>query len=135
MLTNEELKTFNLLLDKIRLKDCNCSLGCPLDCQFYCELNGNSDCALDKVENWCEEKKEEVGLNVIELEKVKLEKELVKANQLEIDEINKLIFALSNLQDDLEMGGGITPTMKMMYQGIEKKLKKQKEMSVSRKEK
>lgn len=126
-ITKEELKTFDTLLKKTKESVCNFRQGCPLDCPFYCEANGNSDCALDKVESWCESKKEEVGLNIIELEK-ELVKQNQKNNQLEVDEINRLIFALSNLQDDLEMSEGITPTTKMMYQKIERKLKKQKEM-------
>lgn len=133
-MTKEELKTLDTLLEKTKESVCNFRQGCPLDCPFYCESNGNSDCALDKVESWCESKKEEVGLNIIELEK-ELVKQNQKNNQLEIDEINRLIFALSNLQDDLEMSEGITPTMKMMHRKIDRKLKKQKDMLKNWKEK
>lgn len=126
-MTKEELKTFETLLEKTKESVCNFRQGCPLDCPFYCESNGNSDCALDRLENWCEGKKEEIGFNIIESEK-KLVKQNQKNNQLEVDEINRLIFALSNLQDDLEMSEGITPTMKIMHQRIERKLKKQKEI-------
>lgn len=49
-------------------------------------------------------------------------------NQLEIDEINRLILALSTFQDDIEINGGITPSMRMFHQKIERKLKKQEEM-------